>query len=245
MVLSVFSFCSSTFAFSPHGQISHVGVPMPHCIWFCRTTTFWQGGGVSGRGSGLLGGSLLWPPISRDQPAEQPGGEGVVRWPLWGAQEEQFLHWGEKTACKDHVGVSGRWQNKENISHSESTYYHAWCRSCKYFLVLISVFFLTQSSGIWPLPGNQICYCETLWRGRSREHDGFFLWAFPPFGSQWSYWHCHRHAPQRTTQPPDRPAEVPTRGQTASNFRYTFRMSLLPLPQGWWVVKQRDILYVL
>lgn len=169
-----------------------------HCIWFCRTTAFRQDGGFGGRGSGLFGGSLLWPLVSGDQPAEQPGGAGVVCWPLWGAQEEEFLHWGEEAAGKDHAGVSGRSQEGDihvayddrkepNVSYGNVMYY-----SSVYF-------WISQSAGIWPLHGHQVCYCEALWRRRSREHDGLFLWAFPPIGPQRSHWHNHRHAPQRST----------------------------------------------
>lgn len=88
-------------------RTSRVAVITAHSMCFCRSTAFWQSRGFSGRSSGLPGGSLLWPPVSGDQPAEQPGGEGVVRWPLWGTQEEDFLRRGEEAAGQDHAGVSG------------------------------------------------------------------------------------------------------------------------------------------
>lgn len=92
-----------------------------HCVRFCRITAFWQDRGFSGRGSGLFGGSILWPPVSGDQSAEQRGGAGVVRWPLWGAQEKEFLPWREEAAGKDHAGVSGEPQQDEDDSLENTT----------------------------------------------------------------------------------------------------------------------------
>lgn len=126
-----------------------------HCIWFCRTTAFRQDGGFGGRGSGLFGGSLLWPLVSGDQPAEQPGGAGVVCWPLWGAQEEEFLHWGEEAAGKDHAGVSGRSQEGDihvayddrkepNVSYGNVMYY-----SSVYFFIF-SVTICRNLTTSWP-----------------------------------------------------------------------------------------------
>lgn len=176
----------------------------------CRSTTFWESGGLGGRGSGLPGRSLLWPPVSGDQPAGQPGGEGVVHWPLWGTQEKELLHRGEEAAGQDHARVSGRSKKKEKDNM------HKKCSELfdisNQFYYVNFMYFLLQFVGIWPLFGHQVCYCETLWRRRSREHDGLLLRAFLPVGPKRSHWHCHRHTPQRPTQPPDRPAEVPTRG---------------------------------
>lgn len=84
-----------------------------HSLLLCRSATLWPSGGVGGRGSGLPGGSLLWQPVSGDQPAEQPGGEGVVLRPLRGAQEGEFLCGGEEAAGEGHAGVPGRFKKKE------------------------------------------------------------------------------------------------------------------------------------
>lgn len=66
-------------SFSCTVKTSHVGFVMAHSMYFCRPTTFWQSGGFGGRGSGVPGRSVLWPPVSGNQPTEQRGGEGVVR----------------------------------------------------------------------------------------------------------------------------------------------------------------------
>lgn len=97
-------------------------------------------------------------------------------------------------------------QRRQRRKQYMDTSYHV------YILNLLSLRFLSPPVGIWPLSGHQVCYCETLRRRRSREHDGILLRAFPPVGPQRRHRHCHRHAAQRPTQPPDRPAQVPTRG---------------------------------